>query len=366
MNKTFLFIAPVLFFIAARAAEPAVQRAEAGRLADGTVIESYTLTNKTGATAKVITFGAILADLRMPGRDGELASVVREFTFTEAAAKRPFLTAGMIVGRVANRIANAKFTLDGTEYKLAANTPPHTLHGGRKGFDHVIWKAAPAESPDGPAVQLTYVSADGEEGFPGNLTLTVTYTLTPANALRIDYVATTDKATPVNFTNHAYFNLANGGDVLDYQLTLFADRYTVFDATLIPTGEIKPVRGTSLDFTTPKALNTYAADLPGQKRYDHNFVVNRNGPGLVRAARVVDPKSGRAMETWTTEPGIQIYTSPLGASTQPNRIGTICLETQHCPDSINHPEFPTTVLRPGETFHSTTEYRFSIAAASAP
>lgn len=359
----FLILAVSLFTSALRAAESSVVRYDAGKLADGTVIDGYTLTNRQGATAKVMAFGAILADLKMPDRDGKMDSVVREFTFTEAALTRPFLTAGMIAGRVANRIANAKFTLDGKEYQLAANTPPHHLHGGRKGFDHQIWKIAPAESADGPAVKLTYLSVDGEEGYPGNLNVTVTYTLTHSNVLRIDYSATTDKATPINLTNHAYFNLNNGGDVLDYRLTLFADKYTPFGPGQIPNGEIAPVAGTVFDFTKPIALATHAAQLPGQKRYDHNFVINRTGPGLVRAAHLLDPKSGRTMETWTTEPGVQIYTSPLGTpnAQQANRVGTICIETQHHPDSINQPNFPSVVLRPGETFRSTTEYRFSVA-----
>lgn len=360
---SFLVLAVSLFTSALRAAEPSVQRYEAGKLSDGTVIEGYTLTNRQGATAKVMAFGGILGDLKMPDRDGKMDSVVREFTFTEAALNRPFLTAGAITGRVANRTANAKFTLDGKEYALTANSGAHHIHGGRKGFDHQIWKIAPAESADGVAVKLTYLSADGEEGYPGNLNVTVTYTLTHANTLRIDYSATTDKATPVNLTNHAYFNLNNGGDVLDYQLTLFADQYTPFGPGQIPTGEIAPVAGTVFDFTKPTALAARAAELPGQKRYDHNFVVNRTGPGLVRAAHLLDPKSGRVMETWTTEPGVQIYTSPLGTPSpqQANRIGTICLETQHHPNSINQPNFPSIIVRPGETFRSTTEYRFSVA-----
>lgn len=337
-----------------------------GRAADGTVIDAYTLANAHGAKAKIITYGAILADLQIPDRDGKLVHVVREATFSEANYKRGFPQAAMVPGRVANRIANASFTLDGHDYKLAANNGPHTLHGGLKGFGKSLWSGQPIESKAGGAVRLTYVSPDGEDGFPGTLTATVTYTLTDANVLRIDYGATTDKPTLINLTNHAYFNLAGEGDVTNYLLTINADRTTVFDATQIPTGEIVSVKGTPIDFTTSTALGARADQLPGRgKNYDHNFVINRTGPGLVRAATVVDPKSGRTLEVWTTEPGVQLYTSPLGpppagAPDRPAtaRFGFFCLETQHYPDSIHHEKFPTTILRPGETFSSTTEFRF--------
>ena len=336
-----------------------MQRALFGRAADGTTIEAFTLTNQTGAIAKVITYGAILADLRVPDRDGKLASVVREVVFSEANYQRGFPQAGIIAGRVANRIANARFTLDGHDYQLVANNGPHTLHGGVKGFGKVIWQGQPLDLAGGAAVKLTYLSPDGEGGFPGSLTASVTYTLTDANTLRLDYSATTDKPTPVNLTNHAYFNLAGAGDVTDCPLTLNADRTTAADAAMIPTGEIIAVRGTPLDFTTPTALGARADLLGRGKNYDHNFVINRTDSGLVRAASIVDPKSGRALEVWTTEPGVQLYTSPLGAAPASGRFGFFCLETQHFPDSIHHPNFPTTILRPGETFSSTTEFRFS-------
>ena len=357
IRSAFIF---VLCSLVLRAGEPAVQRAPFGRAADGTTIEAFILTNKNGATAKVITFGAILADLRLPDRNGKLASVVREVVFSEADYQRGFPQAGIIAGRVANRIANARFTLDGHDYQLVANNGPHTLHGGLKGFGKVIWQGQPLDSAGGAAVKLTYFSPDGEGGFPGNLTATVTYTLTDANVLRLDYSATADKPTPVNLTNHAYFNLGGKGDVTDCPLTLNADRTTVADATLIPTGEIVSVKGTPLDFTTPTALGARAAQLGAAKRYDHNFVLNRRDTdGLLFAARIADPKSGRAMEVWTTEPAIQIYTSPLDAATAPGRFGFFCLETQHYPDSVHHAEFPSTILRPGQTFRSTTELRFS-------
>lgn len=356
-----LIVAISFFALAARAAEPSVRRAEFGRAADGTVIEAFTLTNQHGAVAKVITFGAILADLRVPDRDGRLAGVVREIAFSEENYARGFPQAAAVIGRVANRIAGARFTLDGRDYPLAPNNAPNHIHGGRKGFAKVVWQGEPVVSPDGPAAKLTYVSQDGEEGYPGTLTLTVTYTLTSANTLRIDYRATTDKPTPLNLTNHAFFNLAGAGDVLDTVLTLNADRYTVVDAALIPTGEIKRVKGSPLDFTKPTALGARSEQLGASRRYDHNFVINRAAAAaLVFAARAAEPRSGRVMEVWTTEPGVQLYTSPLGAAPAPGGAGFFCLETQHYPDSVHRPEFPSTILRPGETFRSTTELRFSV------
>jgi aldose 1-epimerase len=329
-----------------------------GRAADGTTIDAYILTNAHGAKAKVITYGAILADLQVPDHSGQLGHIVRETTFSEENYKKFFPQSALIAGRVANRIANARFTLDGHEYPLVATNGPHNLHSGPKGLGRVIWSAAPVASTLGAAVKLTYLSPDGENGFPGNLAVSVTYTLTDANVLRLDYAATTDKQTLINLTNHAYFNLAGGGDVTDYTLTLHADRFTPVDSTLIPTGEIVSVKGTPYDFTTPTALGARVAQLGATKRYDNNLVTTRTGPGLVRAAHITDPKSGRSLELWTTEPGVQLYTSPLDEATAKDRIGFFCLETQHFPDSIHHPNFPTTILRPGETFSSTTEFRF--------
>ncbi len=345
--------------LTAHAAAPTVAHELFGRAADGATIDAYTLTNKHQATAKIITYGAILADLAIPNDKGELAHVVRQATFSEENYKRGFPQAAAIIGRVANRIANASFTLDGHDYALAANAKPHTIHGGVKGFAKVIWSAQPVDAASGTALRLTYTSADGEEGFPGKLVVTVTYTLTDNNTLRIDYAATTDKPTIVNLTNHAYFNLTGEGDVTDYVLAINADTTTAADTALIPTGEFSAAKNTPLDFTKANALGARVAQLGAGKRYDHNFVINRSGPGLVRAAHIADPKSGRALEVWTTQPGVQLYTSPLDAASAKNRFGFFCLETQHYPDSIHHPNFPTTVLRPGETFSSTTEFRFS-------
>ena len=263
-----------------------------------------------------------------------------------------FGTPAAVIGRVANRIANARFTLDGVEYKLAANIPPHHIHGGNKGFGSVVWKAQPLPGDaHAAAVRFTYLSKDGEEGYPGNLTASVTYTVTDDNELRLDYAATTDKPTLVNLTSHAYYNLAGSGDIAGFELWLAADDYTVADEQLIPTGEIASVRSTPLDFTMPALIGSRAGQLtPRPGVYDHNYVISGGGHSLTLAARVRDPKSGRTMELRTTQPGVQFYTGGPQA---------FCLETQHYPDSIHHPNFPSIVLKPGERFSSTTVYTFS-------
>lgn len=344
------------------AAQFKIERSVFGKTPEGVEVEAYTLTNKHGASAKIITYGAIVADLRMPDRTGKLGAVVREITASEQGFQKGFPQSAAVFGRVANRIAGAKFTLDGREYRVTQNNGKNHIHGGKNNFSKVVWRAAPPRSGGSPSVELSYRAADGEEGFPGNLTTTVTYTLTDDNVLRLDYRATTDKPTPLNLTNHAYFNLAGSGDVLDLQLTIGADRYTVVDTDLIPTGKIEPVRGLPLDFTSAQPLGARAAQLGASKRYDNNFVINRATDGdvsLAFAARAHEPRSGRTMEVWTTEPGVQLYTSPLGPDTAGDRFGFFCLETQHYPDSVNHPHFPSTIVRPGKEFRSTTEFRFS-------
>jgi len=339
-----------------------VQKTIYGKTADGADIEAYTLTNKKGAEVKILTFGATIAELSMPDRDGKFANVVLAANAPENFLR--FNQPASVMGRVANRIAGAKFTLEGKDYTLFANDGPNTLHGGKVGFNKVNWQAEiPTLAKDaGQAVKLTYVSKDGEEGFPGTLTTTLTYTLTEENVLRLEYSATTDQATPINFTNHAYFNFAGGaGDSKSYELMINADKYTVADDKLIPTGEIAPVKDTPFDFTQPTALGARADKLGTVQHYDASYVLNREKVAdhvLAFAARVKEPTTGRVVEVWTTEPGLQIYTSQLGTRTG-RGTGFVTLETQHFPDSIHHANFPNTVLKPGEKFTSETEYRFS-------
>lgn len=345
-----------------------VEKAEIGKTKEGATVESYTLKNKNGVVAKVMTYGATLTEMHVPDQDGKQADVVLGFAdLDKYLAGHPFF--GSTAGRVANRIAKGKFTLDGKEYTLATNNGPNTLHGGIKGFDKQVWEAKQVNSPDGPGVQFHYVSKDGEEGFPGNLDTTVTYTLTNDNALRISYKATTDKATPVNLTNHSYWNLGgeNSGTILDEILYVNADKYTPVDDTQIPTGELKSVKGTPFDFTTPTPIGARIEQTGGNPTgYDHNYVLN-HAPGQIGlAARLTDPQSGRVMECWTDQPGVQVYTGNFldgtltGIGGKPYvKHAAVCLETQHFPDAINHPDFPSTVLRPGETYQTTTIYKFS-------
>ncbi len=343
-----------------------VERMDFGKTPDGTPVELYVLSNGR-ITAKVTTYGGIVTELHVPDRQGKTADVVLGFDTLDAyLARNPHF--GAITGRVANRIAGAEFTLDGKEYKLAANNGRNTLHGGLKGFDKVVWKAEDVSGPDGPAVKLTHVSRDGEEGFPGNLSVAVTYTLTPDDALRIDYSATTDKATPVNLTNHSYFNLAGhaSGAILGHELAIAADQYTLADDELIPTGQLAPVRDTPLDFTTPTTIGArirqIKAELGG---YDHNYVIRPDTKSPAFAVRARDPESGRVMEMYTTEPGVQLYTSNSMGSIK-GKGGAVyrkhqgfCLEAQHYPDALHHPDFPSIILRPGSTYTQTTIYKFS-------
>jgi aldose 1-epimerase len=342
-----------------------VTTANFGQTKDGQPAHLYTLTNKNGLVAKVTDYGGTLTELHVPDRNGQNGNIVLGFaSLAPYVAGHPFF--GSTTGRVANRIGKGRFTLDGKEYTLAINNKPNSLHGGNVGFDKKLWKAEPMQSKDGPALKLTYTSPDGEEGYPGALSNTVVYTLTNDDELKIDYKATTDKPTIVNLTNHSYFNLAGDGNgtVLDHELMLNADKYTVFDDTQIPTGEIAPVKGTPLDFTKATPIGARIEQVPGG--YDHNFVLNGKTGQMKKCARVYDPKSGRVMEILTTEPGVQLYTANgldgkiTGTSGKPYlQYGAFCLETQHYPDSINHPEFPSVVLRPGQTYQTTTIHKFS-------
>ena len=341
-----------------------------GKTKDGKAVKAYTITGMGGVVVKLISRGATLAEWHVPDKNGQAADVV--FGFDDVAGYESPANGyfGTTTGRVANRIAGGKFTIDGKEYQLAKNDGPNTLHGGvKQSLDKVVWQGTPFENDEGQGVVFTYTSPDGEEGFPGNLAIKVTYTLTDKSELRIDYEATTDKATPVNLTNHAYFNLAGAGapTILDHELMLAADHYTPIDDTLIPTGEIAPVAGTPFDFREFHTIGERVNELndnPG-KGYDHNFVLNNQDGDLALAAKVRDPKSGRVLNVFTTEPGVQFYGGNFldGATgkdgkTYNHRSG-FCLETQHYPNSINEPKFPSIVLRPGETYTHTCVYQIA-------
>lgn len=348
------------------AAEGSVHKSSFGKLSNGTEIEQYTLKNVKGSVAKVITYGATLTELWVPDKNGQSADVVLGFdNLKQYEGQHPYF--GATVGRYANRIAKGKFTLDGKEYSLAINNGPNSLHGGKVGFSRKVWKAEPVKESHAVAVRFSYLSRDGEENYPGNLHVTVTYALTDDNALEISYAATTDKATPINLTNHSYFNLSGegSGTILNDVVWLDADGYTPVDDTLIPTGEQKPVDGTPFDFRKPTSIGARNAQVPGTSGYDHNFILNGQAGKLRRVAQVDDPSSGRSMEVWTTEPGVQMYVS-LGLDGSIRGIGgaypkygALCLETQHFPDSPNKPTFPSTILRPGQEFRSKTIYKFS-------
>jgi aldose 1-epimerase len=346
-----------------------VHSTDFGKTPDGIAVELYELTNAAGMKVKIMTYGGIITELHTPDRTGKLGDVVLGFDdLAGYVAGHPYF--GAIVGRVANRIARGEFALDGKEYKLAVNNGPNALHGGLNGFDKVVWKAKALQvQPEASAVQLYYRSPAGEEGYPGNLDATVTYTLTEDNMVLIDYRATADKPTAINLTNHSYFNLAGpaSGDVLGHEMMIAADRYTPVDDTLIPTGKIDAVRGTPMDFTTPTAIGARIGQLKGEPGgYDHNYVLRREGKSFAKAVRVYEPMSGRVMEMWTTEPGVQFYSGNFLDGKIKGKGGVvyrkhqgICLEAQHFPDSVHHPNFPSVILRPGETYTQATGYRFS-------
>jgi len=343
-----------------------------GKTADGTPVELYTLTNANGLEAKITNYGGIVVSLLVPDRDGKPGDVVLGYeTLEEYIENNPYF--GTLVGRYGNRIARGKFTLEGIEYTLAQNDGENHLHGGPKGFDKVVWKADAVRSKKSVGLKLTYLSKDGEEGYPGNLSVTVVYTLTNDNELKIEYTAVTDKVTIVNLTHHGYFNLAGAGlgDILGHELMIKADRFTPVDKGLIPTGELRSVKGTPMDFTRAVAIGARIDQAAGQLvlggGYDHNWVLNNGDGSLALAAKVYEPTTGRVMEVYTTEPGIQFYSGNFldgsitgkGGKVYEYRYG-FCLETQHFPDSPNKPDFPSTVLKPGETYTTTTIYTFSV------
>lgn len=342
-----------------------------GTTPQGSPVELYTFTNAHGLEVRAITFGGIIVSLKVPDKSGHLDDVTLGYDSLAGYIENPTYF-GAIIGRYGNRIAGAKFPLDGKTYSLAANNGPNSLHGGIRGFHKVIWKAEPFQNAHGTGLVFTYTSKDGEEGFPGNLNVKVTYTLTDKDELIFDYEATTDKATPVNLTQHTYFNLAGEGhgDILGHHVKLNAEKFTPVDKTLIPTGELRPVKGTPFDFTQATAIGARINDKDEQivlgKGYDHNFVLHRNGSGLELTARVHEPGSGRVMEVYTTEPGVQFYSGNFLDGTLTGKKGHVykqrygfCLETQHFPDSPNQPSFPSAILRPGQTYRSQTVYKFS-------
>ena len=335
-----------------------------GTTADGQPVYLYTLRNSSGAEARIMNYGGIVQSLKVPDKNGNLGDVALGFdNFEPYKANSPYF--GALIGRYGNRIANGKFTLDGTTYALAQNNPPNNLHSGPVGFDKVIWNAN-QKSPS--TLELTYLSKDGDQGFPGNLQVTAVYTLTDNNELHVNFTATTDKDTVCNLTQHSYWNLAGSGDVLNHVVQIFADNYTPVNPNLIPTG-IEPVKGTPFDFTTPTPIgariNEDNAQLKAGGGYDHNFVLDKKPGKLGLAARVTEKTSGRVLEVLTTSPGLQFYSGNfIGNITGKNGMqyhnrSGFAMEAQHFPDSPNHPDFPTTVLKPGQTYHNTIIYRFT-------
>ena len=342
-----------------------------GNTTDGTAVQIYTLCNRDGMEARIMTYGGIVESLKVPDRNGRLGDVVLGYdNLAGYLTNSPFF--GALIGRYGNRIAKGQFTLDGQTYTLPTNNPPNSLHGGDKGFFARVWKAAALVTSNGPVLQLSYLSKDGEEGYPGNMSVTATYTITEDNALRLDFEATSDKDTVCNLTHHSYFNLAGqgNGDILGDMLYINANSFTPVDATLIPTGELRPVDGTPFDFRQPTAIgariNADDQQIKFGPGYDHNWVINKPLGQLGLMARVSEPISGRVMEVFSTEPGLQFYSGNFLNGSITGKDGLVyryrsafCMEPQHYPDSPNHPQFPSTELKPGETYHNTIIYKFS-------
>jgi aldose 1-epimerase len=341
-----------------------IEKQAFGKTTDGKNVDLYALTNTNGLKTEIMTYGGIVTSLHVPDRNGNLADIVLGCdSLDEYTRNNPYF--GALIGRFGNRIAKGRFILDGVEYTLATNNGPNHLHGGIKGFDKVVWNAEKMQTDKDPSLKLTYRSRDGEEGYPGNLSCVVSYTLTDDNELKISYQAQTDKATIVNLTHHSYFNLGgyNSGDILGHTLQIFADHFTPVDETQIPTGEIKSVKDTPMDFTKPMTIGSRIKQVTGG--YDHNYVLNSSDGSLTLAASAYEPKTGRVMEILTTEPGIQFYTgnfldgSVKGKGAVYNKHAGFCLETQHFPDSPNKPDFPSVILRPGEKYTQLTVHKFS-------
>jgi aldose 1-epimerase len=356
-----------------RGRSPAATKTTTQAMVDGKPIELVTLTNAAGVEITAITYGAIITSWKVPDRSGQLADIVLGFDDPDGYVKGNTSYFGAIVGRYGNRIGNAQFALDGRTYKLAANNGVNHLHGGIRGFDKVLWSAEAHKTTDGAAVAFSRTSADGEEGYPGALKARITYTLTNKNELIVTYEATTDKPTVVNLTQHSYFNLAGQGtgDILNHELRINADRYTPVDKTLIPTGELASVEGTPFDFRKPTRIgariNSEHPQIQFGRGYDHNWVLARSGEDLSLAAEVYEPTSGRTLQVATTEPGVQFYAGNFLDGSITGKSGRVyrqrygfCLETQHFPDSPNKPQFPSTTLRPGETYRSRTVFRTGV------
>lgn len=358
--------------VSASIAKAEITQQHFGTTKDRKEVQLFKLKNKNGCEARITNYGGTVISLTVPDRNGKFADVVLGFDSFQDNVTLNNAYIGTLMGRYANRIAKGRFTLDGKEYQLPINNPPNHLHGGVRGFNKRVWDARALETPKGPAVELKYLSPDGEEGYPGNLSVTARYTLTDRNELRVDFTAKTDKTTILNLTQHCYFNLAGQGegDILGHIVQINATRFLPVDENLIPTGELRPVHGTPFDFQKPTAIGARIEEKNEQlirgNGYDHTFVINKGIlGGLRRAARVVEPKSGRVMEMLTTQPGMQFYTGNFldgmkgkGGKVYKRRYG-FCTEGQHFPDSPNHPKFPSTVLKPGETFRCTIIYRFS-------
>ncbi len=369
--KIFTVVLAAALMVTTNHVDAGVGQEVIGQTPDGTKVEQFTLTNAGGLEVKVLSYGAMLTSVKVPDREGKLDSVTLYLDPpSDYLTRRSVL--GTVVGRYANRIAGARFTLDGVQYALSANAGENHIHGGRNGFHTLVWQAKPQQRDGSAGVELSHVSPDGHEGYPGKLDVKVTYRLTDANELFMEYEARTDKPTHVNLTNHAYWNLAGAGsgDVFDQVLMLNADRYLPADERKIPLGTLADVKGTVMDFTTPTPIGSRIERVEG-KNYDHCYVLNKeHGKRLSLAAKAVDPKSGRVMEVHTTQPGVQLYTaSHMRLKTAGVEYGpyhAFCLETQHYPDAPNRPAFPSTILRPGQTYREVTVHKFSVVGESLP
>ena len=346
-----------------------ISRQPFGRTKNGVAVELFTLRNTNGVEARICSYGGTVVSLKVPDRNGQFGDVILGYnSLADYLKDSPYF--GALIGRFGNRIAKGKFMLEGKEYTLATNNYPNALHGGIKGFDKVVWTPRLLDTTNGPALELHYLSKDGEEGYPGNLSVTAVYTLTDDNALRLDYTATTDKTTVLNLSHHSYFNLAGKGDVLNHQVTILADKFTPVDSTLIPSGELRPVEGTPFDFRQPTAIGARIKQQDEQLKfgngYDHNWVITKPPGQLGLMARVYEPTSGRVLEVFSTEPGLQFYTGNFLDGTLKGKDGRayefrsgFTMEPQHYPDSPNQPAFPSAVLKPGETYKNIILYKFS-------